>query len=38
MRLTVADTGIGIAPEFFPSLFDRFSHADESVGKNRDWE
>jgi PAS domain S-box-containing protein len=35
MRLTVKDTGIGIAPEFFSSLFDRFSQADESVRKDR---
>jgi PAS domain S-box-containing protein len=35
MRLTVADTGIGIAPEFLSSLFDRFSQADESLKKDR---
>jgi PAS domain S-box-containing protein len=35
LRLTVADTGIGIAPESLPSLFDRFSHADEGLKKDR---
>ena len=35
MRLTVADTGIGIAPEFLSCLFDRFSQADESLRKDR---
>ncbi len=35
MRLTVADTGIGIAPDFLACLFDRFSQADESLRKDR---
>ena len=35
MDLTVTDTGIGIAPEFLSSLFDRFSQADESLRKDR---
>jgi PAS domain S-box-containing protein len=35
MRLTVADTGIGIAREFLSSLFDRFRQADESLRKDR---
>jgi PAS domain S-box-containing protein len=35
VRLTVADTGTGIEPEFLPRLFDRFSQADESLRKDR---
>ena len=35
MRLTVADTGIGIGREFLSWLFDRFSQADESLRKDR---
>jgi CheY-like chemotaxis protein len=34
-RLNVADTGIGIAPEFLSNLFDRFSQADETLRKDR---
>src|ERR1700722_6927962 len=35
VSLRVADTGIGIGPEFLPCLFDRFSQADESLRKDR---
>jgi CheY-like chemotaxis protein len=35
LHLTVADTGIGISPEFLTCLFDRFSQADESLRKDR---
>ena len=33
LRFTVRDTGVGIAPDFLPHLFESFSQADESFGK-----
>ena len=34
-ELTVTDTGIGIAPDFFPNLFERFRRADASMTRDR---
>ena len=34
VELTVSDTGIGIAPEFLPQVFDRFSQKDSSASRH----
>ena len=34
LEISVTDTGEGIAPEFLPQLFERFSQADASTTRN----
>ena len=35
LRLSVADQGLGIAPEFLPHLFDRFSQGEDAATRTR---
>ena len=35
-RIVVADTGAGVAPEFLPFVFDRFSQEDSSSTRTHD--
>jgi PAS domain S-box-containing protein len=35
IEVSVADTGIGIAPEFLPHVFERFRQADASIARER---
>jgi signal transduction histidine kinase/ActR/RegA family two-component response regulator len=35
VEVSVADTGVGIAPEFLPHVFERFRQADASIARER---